>query len=193
MCGTASSSMEAAAGTGEADLTFAPHRTDFGTPKSGLPSGPGGLSNLYTLEYMYSEPPLSARMTPVASRTARAPSPPAPPRPARVAVTPGASRGLGRVLAGFLAKQGTALVIDARGEAELRAAADELRGYNPAVVAGPGGGRGGPDRRPREPRPRPRGAAAPAPRRGGPRPVPPGVRRERARAPRPRAGGPAPP
>ena len=69
-------------------------------------------------------------MTPVASRTARATSP-----PAKVAVITGASRGLGRVLAEFLAKQGTALVIDARGEAELRAAADELQAFNPAVVA----------------------------------------------------------
>lgn len=69
-------------------------------------------------------------MTPAASRTVRATSP-----PAKVAVITGASRGLGRVLAGFLAKQGTALVIDARGEAELRSAADELRAFNPAVVA----------------------------------------------------------
>ncbi len=69
-------------------------------------------------------------MTPSITRTARAKSP-----PVRVALITGASRGLGRVLAGFLAKQGTALVIDARGEAELREAADELRAFNPAVVA----------------------------------------------------------
>lgn len=69
-------------------------------------------------------------MTPSTARTARAKSP-----AIRVALITGASRGLGRVLAGFLAKQGTALVIDARGEAELREAADELRAYNPAVVA----------------------------------------------------------
>ena len=69
-------------------------------------------------------------MAPSTVRTSRARS-----SPARVAVITGASRGLGRVLAEFLAKQGTALVIDARGEAELRAAADELQAFNPAVVA----------------------------------------------------------
>jgi len=69
-------------------------------------------------------------MTPSTARTARAKAP-----PAKVAVITGASRGLGRVLAGFLAKQGTALVIDARGGAELQSAADDLRAFTPAVVA----------------------------------------------------------
>src|SRR5205809_1793887 len=51
----------------------------------------------------------------------------------KVALITGASRGLGRVLAGFLAKQGFALVITARGEAELRAATEGLRAYTPDV------------------------------------------------------------
>src|SRR5436309_2277619 len=51
----------------------------------------------------------------------------------KVALITGASRGLGRVLAGFLAKQGFALVITARGEAELRAATEGLRAYTPNV------------------------------------------------------------
>lgn len=50
----------------------------------------------------------------------------APTTPARVALITGASRGLGRVLAGFLAKQGFALVITARDEAALSAAANEI-------------------------------------------------------------------
>jgi len=46
--------------------------------------------------------------------------------PTRVALITGASRGLGRVLAGFLAKQGWALVITARDEAAISAAATEI-------------------------------------------------------------------
>ncbi len=55
--------------------------------------------------------------------------------PAKVALITGASRGLGRVLAGFLAKQGFALVITARGEAELESAVKELRPYGSPLVA----------------------------------------------------------
>ena len=44
----------------------------------------------------------------------------------KVALITGASRGLGRVFAGFVAKQGYALILTARGDSELRAAADEL-------------------------------------------------------------------
>jgi NAD(P)-dependent dehydrogenase (short-subunit alcohol dehydrogenase family) len=44
---------------------------------------------------------------------------------AKVSLITGASRGLGRVLAGFLAKQGYGLIITARGEAALGAAAEE--------------------------------------------------------------------
>jgi NAD(P)-dependent dehydrogenase (short-subunit alcohol dehydrogenase family) len=44
----------------------------------------------------------------------------------RVALITGASKGLGRALAGALADRGWALVVDARGEGELKAAAQEL-------------------------------------------------------------------
>ena len=53
----------------------------------------------------------------------------------KTALITGASRGLGRVLAAFLAKQGYALVIDARTEAELQSAADELKAYGSPVVS----------------------------------------------------------
>jgi NAD(P)-dependent dehydrogenase (short-subunit alcohol dehydrogenase family) len=53
------------------------------------------------------------------------------------AVITGASRGLGRALAGALAAAGWELVVDARGEPELRAAAAEL-GQDTAVHAVPG-------------------------------------------------------
>ncbi len=55
--------------------------------------------------------------------------------PAKVAVITGASRGLGRVLAGFLAKQGYGMVVAARGAEELHAAAEELRRDGATVVA----------------------------------------------------------
>jgi NAD(P)-dependent dehydrogenase (short-subunit alcohol dehydrogenase family) len=55
-----------------------------------------------------------------------------------VAVITGASRGLGRVLAGFLAKQGYALIITARGEAALRSAAEEFAATGASVVSIPG-------------------------------------------------------
>jgi len=51
----------------------------------------------------------------------------------RVALITGASRGLGRVLAGFLARQGYRLVVTSRGEAELYAATGDLRLYTPDV------------------------------------------------------------
>jgi NAD(P)-dependent dehydrogenase (short-subunit alcohol dehydrogenase family) len=44
----------------------------------------------------------------------------------RVAIITGASRGLGRTLAGFLAKQGYALIVTARGQVDLQAAAEEF-------------------------------------------------------------------
>src|SRR2546422_4228626 len=59
--------------------------------------------------------------------------------PDRVAVVTGASRGLGRVLAGFLAKQGYGLIVTARGEAELTAATKEFRTNGSRVVAIGGG------------------------------------------------------
>lgn len=56
----------------------------------------------------------------------------------KLAVITGASRGLGRILAGFLAKQGHVLIITARGEAELRKAAAELASTGSPVVSIPG-------------------------------------------------------
>src|SRR5687767_6444288 len=55
--------------------------------------------------------------------------------PDRVAVITGASRGLGRVLAGFLAKQGYALIVTAREEAALRAAAEEFASAAAGVIS----------------------------------------------------------
>jgi NAD(P)-dependent dehydrogenase (short-subunit alcohol dehydrogenase family) len=57
--------------------------------------------------------------------------------PNPVAIVTGASRGLGRVLAGFLAKQGHALIVTARGEA-LRAAAEEFSAAGADVISIPG-------------------------------------------------------
>lgn len=56
----------------------------------------------------------------------------------RVAVITGASRGLGRVIAGFLAKQGFALIVTAREEAALRSAADEFAAAGADIVSIPG-------------------------------------------------------
>src|SRR3989449_8373884 len=53
----------------------------------------------------------------------------------KVAVITGACRGLGRRLAGFLAKPAYGLVITARGERELEAAEGGLRSYGSQVVA----------------------------------------------------------
>src|SRR5438309_10391721 len=56
----------------------------------------------------------------------------------KVALITGASRGLGRVLAGFLAKQGYALIATARNEADLQAAAKEFAAAGVPVVSIPG-------------------------------------------------------
>lgn len=53
----------------------------------------------------------------------------------RTALITGASRGLGRTVAAFLASQGYGLVITARGEEDLEAAARALRHYGAPVVA----------------------------------------------------------
>ncbi len=53
-----------------------------------------------------------------------------------LAVITGASRGLGLALARALAREGFALVIDARGAEDLRRAADELSALT-EVVASP--------------------------------------------------------
>ena len=58
-------------------------------------------------------------------------------RPNRVALITGASRGLGRVVAEFLASQGYGVIVNARGEKELDAQATHL-GKRTAVVAIPG-------------------------------------------------------
>ena len=55
--------------------------------------------------------------------------------PAKVALITGGSRGLGRVLADFLARQGYGLIITARGDAELRATAKELQSSGSPIVA----------------------------------------------------------
>ncbi|MCB0133083.1 MAG: SDR family NAD(P)-dependent oxidoreductase, partial [Caldilineaceae bacterium] len=56
----------------------------------------------------------------------------------RIALITGASRGLGKTLAGFLAAQGADLVITARGATDLRATARELEELGSAVIAIPG-------------------------------------------------------
>src|SRR3989304_1858818 len=59
-----------------------------------------------------------------------------PPRhPEKVALVTGASRGLGRVLARFLAEQGYGLLLTARGEVGLREVAEELRPFTSNVVS----------------------------------------------------------
>lgn len=55
-----------------------------------------------------------------------------------VALITGASRGLGRTLAEFLAAQGTDLVLTARSAEALGQAAGELRRYGTRIVALPG-------------------------------------------------------
>jgi NAD(P)-dependent dehydrogenase (short-subunit alcohol dehydrogenase family) len=60
------------------------------------------------------------------------------PDPEKVALITGASRGLGKVLATFLAGQGYALVVTARGKAELAKAVDEIRRDGPPIVSIPG-------------------------------------------------------
>lgn len=56
----------------------------------------------------------------------------------KVAAITGASRGLGRVLAGFLAKQGYSLIVTARGERALDLAAKEFAATGAEVVSIPG-------------------------------------------------------
>src|SRR6266480_2765369 len=56
----------------------------------------------------------------------------------KVALITGASRGLGRLLAGFLAKQGYALIVMARNETDLQAAAKEFAAAGVPVVSIPG-------------------------------------------------------
>ena len=58
-----------------------------------------------------------------------------PDAPKKVALITGASRGLGRVLAGFLAKQSYGLIVTARGEAELAAAVAGFRADGIPIVA----------------------------------------------------------
>jgi NAD(P)-dependent dehydrogenase (short-subunit alcohol dehydrogenase family) len=53
----------------------------------------------------------------------------------RTAIITGGSQGLGRTVADFLAAQGYGLVITARGEGELAAAARELRRHGGPVIA----------------------------------------------------------
>src|SRR5438034_210717 len=60
------------------------------------------------------------------------------PQSYKVALVTGASRGLGRVLAGFLAKQGYALLTMARDEKPLLAAAKEFAAASVPVVSLPG-------------------------------------------------------
>ena len=56
----------------------------------------------------------------------------------RVALITGASRGLGRLLAGFIAKQGYSLITTARNENDLLAAADGFGAMGVSVVSLPG-------------------------------------------------------
>ncbi len=58
--------------------------------------------------------------------------------PHKVALITGASRGLGKVLATFLADQGYRLVVTARGKMELAGAVDEFRGDGSSIVSLPG-------------------------------------------------------
>jgi NAD(P)-dependent dehydrogenase (short-subunit alcohol dehydrogenase family) len=56
----------------------------------------------------------------------------------RTILITGASKGLGRTLAGFLGSQGDELILTARNETELNAAAAELRRGNDKIHAIPG-------------------------------------------------------
>jgi NAD(P)-dependent dehydrogenase (short-subunit alcohol dehydrogenase family) len=58
--------------------------------------------------------------------------------PPRVALITGASRGLGRILAGFVAKQGYSLITTARNEGDLLAASDGFGAMGASVVSLPG-------------------------------------------------------
>ena len=60
-----------------------------------------------------------------------------PPAPPKVALVTGASRGLGRLVAGFLAKQGYAMIMTARGAVDLRVVSENLA-TAAAVSAVPG-------------------------------------------------------
>src|SRR5256886_8772735 len=55
--------------------------------------------------------------------------------PQKVALVTGASHGLGRVVAGFVAKQGYALITMARGEADLAAAAKDFAAAGVPVIS----------------------------------------------------------
>ena len=61
-----------------------------------------------------------------------------PSSPQKVALVTGASLGLGRVVAGFVAKQGYALITMARGEADLAAAAKDFAAAGVPVISLPG-------------------------------------------------------
>ena len=56
----------------------------------------------------------------------------------KVALITGASRGLGKTLAHFLAAQGMTLILTARGAAALRQVAQEVEAFSGAVIALPG-------------------------------------------------------
>lgn len=56
----------------------------------------------------------------------------------KVALITGASRGLGKTLAHFLAAQGMTLILTARGAAALRQVAQELEPFSGGVIALPG-------------------------------------------------------
>jgi len=56
-------------------------------------------------------------------------------KPAKVAVITGASRGLGRALAGFLSKQEYGLIVTSRGEKELIEAAKDFKSDGSDVIA----------------------------------------------------------
>src|SRR2546421_352359 len=62
----------------------------------------------------------------------------APSPPQKVALATGGSHGLGRIVAGFVAKQGYALITMARGEADLAAAARDFAAAGVPVISIPG-------------------------------------------------------